>query len=79
MGLLTGIVTLPLAPVRGVIWLAGRLQEQAEWEVGNQDTLIRQLEELDDALAAGQITAEEAERAEALLLAELAEDRGLTS
>jgi hypothetical protein len=29
MGLIIGLLTLPLAPVRGTIWLAERIQEQA--------------------------------------------------
>ena len=27
MGLITGLLTLPLAPVRGTVWLAERIQE----------------------------------------------------
>jgi len=30
VGLITGLLTLPLAPVRGTVWLAERIQEQAE-------------------------------------------------
>ena len=30
MGLITGLLTLPLAPVRGVVWLAEQIQEHAE-------------------------------------------------
>ena len=29
MGLLTGLLTLPLAPVRGTMWVAERLLEEA--------------------------------------------------
>ena len=30
MGLIMGLLTLPLAPVRGTVWIAERLEEQAE-------------------------------------------------
>jgi hypothetical protein len=30
MGLFTALITLPLAPVRGTVWVAEKLQEQAE-------------------------------------------------
>jgi hypothetical protein len=30
VGLLTGLLGLPLAPVRGVLWLAEQIQDQAE-------------------------------------------------
>ena len=33
MGLITGLLTLPLAPVRGTVWIAERIQEQAEAEL----------------------------------------------
>ena len=30
MGLITGLLTLPLAPVRGVVWVAEQVQAEAE-------------------------------------------------
>ena len=33
MGLFTALLTLPLAPVRGTVWIAEKLQEQAELEL----------------------------------------------
>ena len=35
MGLLTGLLTLPLAPVRGTVWIAERLLEEAERELSD--------------------------------------------
>ncbi|NUV38641.1 gas vesicle protein GvpG, partial [Streptomyces sp. KAI-27] len=35
MGLLTGLLTLPLAPARGVAWIADRLEETAERETAD--------------------------------------------
>jgi hypothetical protein len=33
MGMLTALVTLPLAPVRGVAWVAEQLLDEAESEL----------------------------------------------
>ena len=40
MGLITGLLTLPLAPVRGVAWVAEQVAEEAERE-GNDGTRAR--------------------------------------
>jgi hypothetical protein len=56
-------VTFPYAPVRGVTALARVLLRQAENELYGQASIRRQLEELDEAAAAGRISA--AERAQA--------------
>ncbi|HYZ20324.1 MAG TPA: gas vesicle protein GvpG [Gaiellaceae bacterium] len=45
MGLLTGILTLPLAPIRGTVWIAEQLMAQAEQELGDEPTLRRRLAE----------------------------------
>ena len=68
MGLLSFIVTLPLAPVRGVISLAELIQRQVEEELHDPATARRALEELDDARAAGEISAEEEEQAQQAIL-----------
>ncbi|MBC2638149.1 MULTISPECIES: gas vesicle protein GvpG [unclassified Rhodococcus (in: high G+C Gram-positive bacteria)] len=68
MGLLSFIATLPLAPVRGVISLAELIQQQVEEELHNPASARRALEELEDARAAGEITAEEEEQAQQAIL-----------
>ena len=37
MGLITGLITLPLAPVRATAWLGERLLEQAEAEYYSEE------------------------------------------
>jgi cytochrome c-type biogenesis protein CcmH/NrfG len=71
MGLLTGLLTLPLAPVRGVMWLAERVQEQAEQELDDRELLSDRLAEIDRARAAGELTAEECAEWEDEILDEL--------
>lgn len=71
MGLITGLLTLPLAPVRGTIWIAERVLEQAEHEFYDEGAVRAQLMEIEAALEAGVIDRDEAARAEDLLLERL--------
>lgn len=76
MGLFTGLLLLPLAPVRGTVWLAERLQEQAELEM-NDETAIRQgLIDLGAARASGAYDEAELVEAENVLLERLMLIRG---
>jgi Gas vesicle protein G len=71
MGLIIGLLTLPLAPVRGTVWIAERMVEQAQGELNDEQTIRAQLEEIDAAREAGEIGEEEAAEAEDILLARL--------
>ena len=72
MGLVTGLLTLPLAPVRGVAWVAEQLAAEAEREFyGDAETLRRELTELQRDRAFGQIEDEEYTEREAALLTRL--------
>ena len=68
MGLLTGLLTLPLAPVRGTVWIAEQLAAQAEREMLSDRALRRQLAEAERAFDAGELTLEEYEAIEDELL-----------
>lgn len=57
--MLIALLTLPLAPVRGVTALARVLRDQAERELYDPASVRRQLEELESAAAAGQLSADE--------------------
>ena len=56
MGLITGLLTLPLAPVRGTVWLAERIQEQAELEYYDESAILAGLREIDQARATGAVS-----------------------
>lgn len=71
MGLLTGLLTLPLAPVRGTVWIAERLIEEAERELGDETAIRRQLTELEIRHDLGEISDEEFAEAEDALLVRL--------
>lgn len=59
MGLLTGLLTLPLAPVRGTIWVAERLLEEAERELNDPAVLEQQLDEAEAAVERGELSQDE--------------------
>jgi hypothetical protein len=71
VGLISGLLTLPLAPVRGTVWLAERIQEQAEAELYDEDAIRARLMEIEAAREAGEISEEEATQAEDHLLERL--------
>jgi Gas vesicle protein G len=77
MGLITGLLTLPLAPVRGTVWLAERIQEQAEAELYDESAIRTGLMEMEEAREAGSMAPEEIDAAENDLLERLMEIRGL--
>jgi hypothetical protein len=71
VGLISGLLTLPLAPVRGTVWLAERIQEQAESELYDEGAIRSQLMEIEEAREQGLIDEEEATQAEDQLLERL--------
>jgi hypothetical protein len=77
MGLITGLLTLPLAPVRGTVWLAERIQEQAEEELYDESAIRAELLELEKARRAGMLDEEEIAAREDALIERLMEIRGL--
>ena len=75
MGIVTGLLTLPLAPLRGTVWIGEKLLEQAEREANPDEQLRHRLEALQVALELGEITEEEYEQGEEELLAQFDELR----
>jgi hypothetical protein len=72
MGLFTGLLTLPLAPVRGVVWVADQLAEEAERQLYDEDRIRSELLQLELEADDGLITDEERARREDELLERLA-------
>ena len=71
MGLITGLITLPLALIRGTAWVAERILEQAESEFYDERAIRAQLMEIEAAREAGEIGDDEAAQAEDVLLERL--------
>jgi cytochrome c-type biogenesis protein CcmI len=60
MGLITGLVTLPLAPLRGVVAVAEQVRRQAEEEFYDPVRIREQLAEVQRQRDEGELTDEEA-------------------
>ena len=72
MGLLSQLLLLPLAPVRGVLWITEQVAEEAERMLAAQQDPRRLLRELAAAHDRGELTDEEYAAAEDEVLAALA-------
>jgi hypothetical protein len=77
VGIVKGLLTLPFAPVRGVVWIGERLAEQAENELFDEQAIRRQLSELQMALDMEAISEDEYAREEYACLERLIEVRRL--
>jgi gas vesicle protein GvpG len=71
VGLFTGILTLPLAPLRGTIWVAERLLEEAERELDDPARIEAQLLEAEALHARGEISDDDYEELEDVLMRRL--------
>lgn len=68
MGLLSAVLTLPLAPVRGVVWVAEQIEAEARRQFTDPAAIRAQIAELDRAYDAGELTAQQRdERADELV------------
>lgn len=76
MGLISGIVMLPLAPVRGIAWIGEVVAEEADRQLAAAESPEQALADLEAARATGEIDPEEADAMEAELIARLLEGRG---
>ncbi|MBP2401136.1 gas vesicle protein GvpG [Streptomyces syringium] len=71
MGLVAGLLTLPLAPVRGVAWVVDKVRLAAEQELNDPAVLQEELASLERAREEGRIGEEEFAQQEDALLARL--------
>jgi hypothetical protein len=76
MGLFTALLTLPLAPVRGTVWIAEKLEEQAERELMDESHIHAALMEIQAVREAGTTDEADLERVEDALIEQLMELRG---
>jgi Gas vesicle protein G len=80
MGLISGLLTLPLAPVRGVAWVAEQVKEEAERQWSSPAAVQAELEQVEAMREAGTISDAEAQQREEELVARLlagSDDQGL--
>jgi hypothetical protein len=76
MGLITGLLGLPIAPVRGVVWLADQIRKQAEEQYYDPVRIRAELERIDEARRTGELPEDECRALENELLQRLMFRRG---
>ena len=74
MGLITGLLTLPLAPARGVMWVAEQIELEAERELDEPARVRAALVQLAAEFERGELDEAEFERREDELLDRLEAD-----
>jgi hypothetical protein len=73
MGLISGIFTAPLAPIKGVVWIAEQVHDQAMRELYDPESIQRSLDQVQLDREMGVIDDDEADRREDELLERLIE------
>jgi hypothetical protein len=76
MGLISGLLTLPLAPMRGAVWAAKILEAEAEDQLYDESSIMAALMELEAARETGEYSEEEIEESENALVERLIALRG---
>lgn len=71
MGLVGTVTGLPLLPLRGVVWLAEQLRQEALRQWTDPATIRAELQRTHERWSAGEITAEQRSEQEDALLARL--------
>jgi len=72
VGLFTTLLTLPLAPVRGVVWVAEQVADEADRQLYDEDRIRSELLQLEIDYDDGKLDEEERERMEQNLFDRLA-------
>jgi hypothetical protein len=72
MGLFTSLVTLPLAPVRGVMWVTQQVADEAMRQLYDEDRIRGELLQVELDAEEGKLSEEEQQRMEEELFARLA-------
>jgi hypothetical protein len=72
VGLFTTLLTLPLAPVRGVVWVAEQVADEADRQLYDEDRIRSELLQLEIDYDDGKLEEEERERMEQDLFDRLA-------
>ena len=71
MGLIVGLLTLPLAPVRGVAWVADQVYQEAERQWSDPEAIHAELAAIQTRREEGTIDEAEADRREEELIQRL--------
>jgi hypothetical protein len=66
--LITTLLLLPVAPVKGVLWVAGKITDEAERRYYSEGAIVSELRRVEDARRSGQLSEEQAAAREEELL-----------
>jgi cytochrome c-type biogenesis protein CcmH/NrfG len=71
VGLVSALLTAPLAPVRVAVWVGELIRDEVDRQLYDPGVIRRQLGEVDEDRAAGRIDAAEADRRQRELIGRL--------
>lgn len=78
MGLFTGLLTLPLAPVRGVMWVAQQIESEVDRQQNDPAVLRQKIDDAERAYEEGEIDADQRDVLQEAALERLTgRDRGI--
>jgi hypothetical protein len=66
--LITALVLLPAAPVRGVLWVAQKITDEVNEQYYGEGAIVKELRQVEEARRSGDLDEEEAARREEELL-----------
>ena len=68
MGMMKELLLLPVAPLRFTVWVGDKVAEQVERDHFSPEAHMRQLREIDEKRARGELSEEQAAEAEAKII-----------
>jgi len=68
VGLISTLVLLPIAPVKGVFWVAGKINDEANRRYYSEGAIVSELRRVEELRQSGQLTEEQAAAREEELL-----------
>ncbi|MFC5062205.1 gas vesicle protein GvpG [Actinomycetospora atypica] len=71
MGFFTELLLLPLAPVRGVVWIAEQVEGEVDRRLNDPAVIRAEIDALDTAFENGEITEDERDEQQEVLLSRL--------
>jgi hypothetical protein len=71
VGFFTELLLLPLAPVRGVTWVGEKIADQVDHQMNDPGVIRAQIDELDAAFERGEISEDERDEQQTVLLQRL--------
>ena len=71
MGFFSELLLLPLAPVRGVVWIAEQVEGEVDRRLNDPAVIRAEIDDLDSAFERGEISEDERDEQQEVLLSRL--------